>query len=115
MASKHSARHPATSNGCPFARSARTKVPESDAVPAAVQTEPGCACPSGCPRISLTHQDPPRTGALSIVLGALIMPGIGLDLFALALVFGFYAIFLGIFLLAIARRLRQLAQEMAVA
>jgi hypothetical protein len=43
------------------------------------------------------------------------MPGIGLDLFALALVFGFYAIFLGIFLLAIARRLRQLAQEMAVA
>jgi uncharacterized membrane protein HdeD (DUF308 family) len=55
------------------------------------------------------------TGALSIICGALIMPGIGLDHFALAWVFGFYAIFVGIFLLAIARRLRQLAQEMALA
>jgi uncharacterized membrane protein HdeD (DUF308 family) len=52
------------------------------------------------------------TGALSIICG-LIMPGIGPDHFALALVFGAYATFLGIFLLAIARRLRQLAQEMA--
>ena len=52
------------------------------------------------------------TGALSIICG-LIMPGIGPDHFALALVFGVYATFLGIFLLAIARRLRQLAQEMA--
>ena len=53
------------------------------------------------------------TGALSIICGALIVPGLGLDHVALAWVFGFYAIFLGIFLLAIARRLRQLAQEMA--
>ena len=52
------------------------------------------------------------TGALSIACG-LIMPGIGPDHFALALVFGVYATFVGIFLLAIARRLRQLAQEMA--
>jgi uncharacterized membrane protein HdeD (DUF308 family) len=52
------------------------------------------------------------TGALSITCGALIMPGLGLDHVALAWVFGFYAIFLGIFLLSIARRLRQLAQEM---
>jgi uncharacterized membrane protein HdeD (DUF308 family) len=52
------------------------------------------------------------TGALSIICG-LIMPGIGPDPFALALVFGVYATVLGIFLLAIARRLRQLAQEMA--
>jgi uncharacterized membrane protein HdeD (DUF308 family) len=55
------------------------------------------------------------TGALSIICGALIMPGIGPDRFALAWVFGLYAIFLGIFLVAIARRLRQLAQEMALA
>ena len=52
------------------------------------------------------------TGALSIICG-LIMPGLGPDHFALALVFGGYATVLGIFWLAIARRLRQLAQEMA--
>jgi len=52
------------------------------------------------------------TGALSIICG-LIMPGIGPDHFALALVFGVYATFVGIFLLTIAGRLRHLAQEMA--
>jgi uncharacterized membrane protein HdeD (DUF308 family) len=52
------------------------------------------------------------TGALSIICG-LSMLGIGPDHFALALVFGVYATFVGIFLLAIARRLRHLAQEMA--
>jgi uncharacterized membrane protein HdeD (DUF308 family) len=55
----------------------------------------------------------PATGALSIICG-LIMPGIGPDHFALALVFGVYATLLGIFLLTIAGRLRQLAQEMAL-
>jgi uncharacterized membrane protein HdeD (DUF308 family) len=55
------------------------------------------------------------TGALSVIFGALIMPGIGLDVLALAWVFAFYAIFLGIFLVATARRLRQLAQEMTLA
>jgi uncharacterized membrane protein HdeD (DUF308 family) len=55
------------------------------------------------------------TGALSMIFGGLIMPGIGLDVLALAWVFGCYAILLGIFLLAIARRLRQLADEMALA
>jgi uncharacterized membrane protein HdeD (DUF308 family) len=54
------------------------------------------------------------TGALSIVFGALIMPGIGLDVRALAWVFAIYAIFLGIFMVATARRLRQLADEMAL-
>ena len=54
------------------------------------------------------------TAALSIIFGALIMPGIGLDVLALAWVFAFYAIFLGIFLVATARRLRQLADEMAL-
>jgi uncharacterized membrane protein HdeD (DUF308 family) len=54
------------------------------------------------------------SAALSIIFGALIMPGIGLDVPALAWVFAFYAIFLGIFLVASARRLRQLADEMAL-
>jgi uncharacterized membrane protein HdeD (DUF308 family) len=56
----------------------------------------------------------PAIAALSIVFGALIMPGIGLDVLALAWVFALYAIFLGIFLVASARRLRQLADEMAL-
>ena len=66
-------------------------------------------------RREVTDEWPPTaTAALSIIFGALVMPGIGLDVLALAWVFAFYAIFLGIFLVATARRLRQLADEMAL-
>lgn len=53
--------------------------------------------------------------ALSIIFGTLIMPGLVLDPLALALLFAFYGIFLGITVVSIAHRLHQLAQEMALA
>ena len=55
--SKHSARHPATSNGVLSRDPARTRERIRAAVSATLQTEPGCACPSGGPRISITNHD----------------------------------------------------------
>ena len=52
--------------------------------------------------------------ALSIIFAVLMMPGHVLDPLALALLFAFYAIFLGIMVVSIAHRLHQLAHEMAL-
>jgi hypothetical protein len=67
------------------------------------------------PRLKRNRVVLAATGALSLIFGALIMPGVGLDILALTWPFALYAILLGIFLVAIARRLRQLAQETAPA